>query len=752
MTIERTFEYAGKIVCGLQKDPEDMRLEKGAYATTINIHNPNDVSVKFFKKLALTFPPGGQKPGQVIPIGDDVLRPDEALELDCIDIQRRFFPNGFPTFYIEGFIIIKSKKSLDVTAIYSTAAIGKLGQATDHSSIHVEQVQERIREEVPRPPLDITIENIEITQAIQATTNTIQPVAQRSTAVRATINTGGGPVSGVTGKLHVFVDGIRLTPVGGIAPINAPLTAPASPQRSIEDHTLNFELPCPTGIPESTDVDFRVDIMPVVDEDNALNNSGQVNNLSFISRKTPNLFFTRINWGGIGLPALSDVQHGVGDAFVQGIYPVNDCDPDLYRQGLFPTLNWPDENTNGTLDAGSEVSNLLSALANIRNLIVFFGLGATDNTFLYGWIKGNPISGNGWGQVSGFVAFGNTQHIRHQRTYAHELGHNFGLGHNNRTLAPEVGWDVGGRLDGNPVTNNTTGRVKPSTLNDIMRGGQLTNSAWVDVITYNFFMSSSILIASTDSSTDQYLGSDILVASADGGGIQIPYGNIIRRTTEVGSEQKHLSERVLVIQGIFNPEGDKLVYLKPVFRFPWLSEPTPISQKGRFIAEIEDKAGSVTRVYFDALVADDSGEEGEETHGFFEVMVAISPYLEVESLRIMDSKDGRVFGGFKRSKPPKIEIMVPKKKAKLGGETRVAWQVRDQDTPEEELLYQVAYSPDGGQSWVPIGIDAKGTSFTFNSTEIQRSKGKGVIRVFVSDGLNTAFAAVSGLTTTAAIY
>ena len=51
------FEYVAKLVCGLQRNPEDMRLTRGFYASTINIHNPNDHEVEFFKKLALRFPP-----------------------------------------------------------------------------------------------------------------------------------------------------------------------------------------------------------------------------------------------------------------------------------------------------------------------------------------------------------------------------------------------------------------------------------------------------------------------------------------------------------------------------------------------------------------------------------------------------------------------------------------------------------------------------------------------------------------------
>lgn len=263
--------------------------------------------------------------------------------------------------------------------------------------------------------VDLTVTNIEVTQAIQTTTNTIQLVARRSTAVRATIgvSAASGPVSGVTGRLHVFVTGTEITPAAGVSPINAPFTAPLSPQRANENDTLNFELLAPSGITASTDVDFRVDITPVPGETNTANNSGLVNNLTFVNRTTPSLFFTRINYtpSGLGLSALTDIQTGVGDAFVRGIYPVNDGDPNLYRQGLFPTLTFTEDDGDNVLEPGPEVDKLLSLLASCRQLIVNGGLGATDNTFLYAWLAGNPISGNGWGQVGGRNAFGNTQLI-----------------------------------------------------------------------------------------------------------------------------------------------------------------------------------------------------------------------------------------------------------------------------------------------------------------------------------------------------
>ncbi|MDQ3682863.1 MAG: hypothetical protein M3352_07305, partial [Bacteroidota bacterium] len=564
---------------------------------------------------------------------------------------------------------------------------------------------------------DLSVQSIEVNQAIQTSTNTVTLVAQRSTVVRVTVGTGGGSVSNVTGRLKVSVNGIEITPAAGIAPI-APLNAVASPDRNNENHTLNFELPSPTNITASNDVDFSVTLDPATGETNTANNSGAAENLTFVNRTTPSLFFTRINYtpSGLGLPNIADVQAGRGDVFVRGIFPVNDGDPNLYRQGLFPTLNYSDDpNGNGSVDDNTEKDNILSLLASCRQLIVDNGLGAANNTFLYGWVAGNPILSNGWGQINGFNAFGNTQDIRFQRTFAHELTHNFGLNHNSRTLNPEVGWDVASRLPANPAGNNVTGRVKPSTLNDIMVAGILTTQAWVDVTTYNFFLGSSIVG-----------GSDA-----------------------TGGDRFKPQQRIAVIQGIFSPLGDSLLYLEPVFRFPWLSQQGITRlQDNPFTVRITDNAGSVSNIPFNALVGDDK-DNNKIVQGFFEVMVPIAPNREIISLQIFSNKDSnRVLGEFKRSAPPRIRIVSPLAGSNLGNKTTVKWEVNDPDTPLGDLLFQVAYSPNGGRNWVPLGVDIKGTDFTFNSNEIQASQENGIIRVFVSDGLNTAFADVTKLVTT----
>jgi hypothetical protein len=160
---EDRFDYAAKIICGLQNEPNDMRLARGLYATAINIHNPNNHEVTFFKKLALTYPPKGQEPGAIMPIAFDTLKADEALKVDCMDIQRELFPNGFPTNYIKGFIVIQSPASLDVTGVYTTASLDEKGNVTKHSSIDVEQIRER-KTKVSPPEMPKELDHFKVYQ------------------------------------------------------------------------------------------------------------------------------------------------------------------------------------------------------------------------------------------------------------------------------------------------------------------------------------------------------------------------------------------------------------------------------------------------------------------------------------------------------------------------------------------------------------------------------------------------------------
>ncbi len=136
------FSYAAKFVCGFNPQKTD-RIIPGVYATAITIHNSGSQPVTFRKKVALTFPPVEQRPGEVSQFITDTLGPDEALEVDCGEIPSGFqFANPPTTPYVKGFLVIQSPRSLDVTAVYTAGGADALGLPTVES-IDVEHIKER---------------------------------------------------------------------------------------------------------------------------------------------------------------------------------------------------------------------------------------------------------------------------------------------------------------------------------------------------------------------------------------------------------------------------------------------------------------------------------------------------------------------------------------------------------------------------------------------------------------------------------
>ncbi|MGH7539173.1 MAG: CARDB domain-containing protein [Gemmatimonadales bacterium] len=106
------FEYAVKFVCGL---PDTRAVSPGMYFTAINVHNPNPDSVQFRKKVASTLP--GEQPGPISPFSSNLLTPDQALEIDCVDI----FRHARLVRFAKGFVVIQSLEPLDIVAVYTAA-------------------------------------------------------------------------------------------------------------------------------------------------------------------------------------------------------------------------------------------------------------------------------------------------------------------------------------------------------------------------------------------------------------------------------------------------------------------------------------------------------------------------------------------------------------------------------------------------------------------------------------------------------
>lgn len=572
---------------------------------------------------------------------------------------------------------------------------------------------------------DVSITDMEITQGIQNAGNTMPLVANRSTAVRVYLSTDANTsTSPVSGLLTVTVDGQEITPPGGLLQIEAGNAEP-SPSRDIENHTLNFELPAPSGITESSNVDFEVTISYVKDTDES-NNTLRVEDLTFIELENPSLLFSRIDYtpSGLGLPTLSTVDADVGNAMVKGVFPIDDNDPDFYEPATPSTMVFNvDYDGNGLIDQGAESSLLLSLLDITKDLMVISGTHPLNYTFIYGWLNGSPMNGFfGLGTVGGSSSFGNTTLNRFQRSYAHELGHNFGLPDNSQFLSPDAGWDTDARLANNPIGNNTSGRVKPSGFVDIMNAGPVTNTTWVNTSSYTFFynrmaIETALPIAAV--STDMPVMPVSAVGAADAPG-------------------------ALVVQGFFNEEGSDL-HLYPTLRLTDPAKLPPVRENGIFTAVVTTDDGKQQSFPFDAKVC---YEGAGLSHGYFELLVPISPSKKIKSLEVYHTETHQKMGEWIASQPPSVKITAPDKGDRLDDNVMVSWTADDADTNSDKMVFHLAYSPDGGKNWSAVGANLTGNSYTINARELPpASEGQGMLKIYACDGLNTVTHQIGGLST-----
>ena len=148
------FEYTAKFVCGVESNPETHALLAGRYGSVVNIHNPQGETVYAFAKLAMAIPPGEFKAGSVHSIDLAELDYDEAAAVDCNFVREKVFGGQLPAEVIDGFLVIQTARSVDVSAVYTRSA---LQYETERGSVDIERVAER--EFSPPPPkADLTPE------------------------------------------------------------------------------------------------------------------------------------------------------------------------------------------------------------------------------------------------------------------------------------------------------------------------------------------------------------------------------------------------------------------------------------------------------------------------------------------------------------------------------------------------------------------------------------------------------------------
>jgi hypothetical protein len=621
---------------------------------------------------------------------------------------------------------------------------------------------------------DARVRAVHVTQSVQTVIgNDVPLVADRSTAVRAVVDEVGGDVTGVFARAHITVDGVRVTPFDGIPPINQPFTPVAAPSLDVEEQTLNFELLAPTGLAPrddqfvSNNVTVRVDIS--VADDDASNNSMTVSGLRVESKQNPSIRYRRLQYLPYSTTAQANsyyIASGRGDAYLRQAFPVNDSeqfytslDDATYdvtlpcAEDVTPCTADPSKLDAAANDGPPEGDQRLGEL-EMERMVLAGGSAAPDNLFLYEWLPNGSLASGyaGLGSTENQVAYGIDRPRRGQSTFAHELGHNYGVvdggpdSHNasDLMLSEVVGWDVGGRLVGNPAENEVVGRLKTTSFLDRWNpdNNGSTATAWIRRENY-------LTVLNAMPRTRSRL-----------------FGNRVNAPSR--RRRNCLFNRALIFGYVskYHPDVLRPVAITDIqtYRAPWCSSYSlnrPISSSrrakiavgpGHMTAQVTLRHGSRTRrvtLPVDArLLANTHDLDPPETPrgrgvslGPFVIPVGVPG--DVQSLIIRDHRGKTVLKRTASTRRLAVVITSPRPGARVAGRTTLRWGLHSAAS-RSKARFVAAYSPNAGRSWLPLGVGLRGSRLKFDADRLPPST-NGRIRVVATDGLASDASTISRL-------
>ena len=166
--------------------------------------------------------------------------------------------------------------------------------------------------------------------------------------------------------------------------------------------------------------------------------------------------------------------------------------------------------------------------------------------------------------------------------------------------------------------------------------------------------------------------------------------------------------------------------LDPAYRVPASKLLAPGAQSGDLCVELSGGGGTLGRSCFDA---DFSG--GSEQP----FILSLPHHADGRCIALMQG-GAELASLIASASPPDLAITSPGAGASLDASAplTIAWTASDADG--DSLTFTALYSPDGGESWLPLGVDIVESSVTFNPAQIEGGENV-LFRVLASDGFHT---------------
>ncbi|HEX5038096.1 MAG TPA: choice-of-anchor D domain-containing protein [bacterium] len=649
--------------------------------------------------------------------------------------------------------------------------------------------------------LDLSVAKIEVTQGIQDGAGDLPLVAGKKTEVRAfiasairgTANTGN-TIRRVDGLLHLRKNGTEV--LGSpLMSQKGPIAVVPAPDRKIADQTLNFTIPeSMLNTTESDDWTLEVEINPASGarvarlKESAYDNNTASETVAFFKNYKPVIHYfpmTFVDQDNVPLyPLPNEARMAEGANFLKKIFPVAGVDY-VRRNPIALRDGW---------DSQKWFQALFFA-AHLGNLPAF------DR--VYGWLP-EELSGGRAEDIPGRVAYGGglASPINGQETFAHEMGHTYGLCHTHYTeqygsgsdrcfvdvdgndysdghavefsAITEVGFDVDSQQAVPPISwagygaccANVTcanGLRYTDCMGGVASGCHVSQCVDVTCENGTFF---------TDCSGHDVPANctgKIAKACSTSGAIDVMaykqnanqsrwihpqrYQFLFQKLRTRASDPSNSrgcgsltsctskeSRPSLLVAGQI--AGDGSVTLDPVFAANAIPDvPEEASASSSYALRLVDAAGKTILTYplnKDPAAAVEEADEPGESASVFSL---VAPQSDgVAAVQVL--KNGDVVSERRASAhPPTVSLSKPEAGESVGDLLHVSWMGSDDDG--DPLTYSVLYSADGGATFRTIGVDVTDTEISYEAARLPGGNAA-VVRVIASDGFLTASADSAG--------
>jgi len=555
--------------------------------------------------------------------------------------------------------------------------------------------------------------------------NSVPLVAGRHTLLRVYLACNGNcPTTDMLIRLQVIKDGlVRDTlshhlAAGMLAQLN---TVSSAELRLSLQNSVNFEfLPPPDWM--KGEIRFELDMIPVTLQISHQTDIVPLTYLSatFIERKPLRVAYLPIQYQGQTPQAIDEP-----DYWLKRMYPVSEVE--YYRLPM-PDLVW---------DKALNKNDLLQKLLYTYWLYAIYHPPQEWPDQLFGWLP--PASYNGgasdpfWcphcaGPHSSRVGFGGLRpelDIGGPRILVHEIAHNLGAQHawsptqaedsacfrgEGVDIQVDPAWpyaetpfiqEVGIDLYSEPPI------IYPAQQYDMMA---YCTQPWISPHTYRTLFNSPFLD---------------------------PEAKMTLSLADYQPEAHQTDTGALLISGIVYPDGTvsqpEVIQLEGQTASSLADSFSPSTSGDYCITVHNDQHNLLGEQCFDVgFINVETGLPSEEASSFF---VSIPNISADSATEVTLTKFGKPLATLQASQSaPQVTITYPNKGELLDGQQTIMWNSFDADG--DKLFYDVLYSPDAGQSWLPIAVRLTQNRYTFHTRQLAPTQ-QGLIRVIASDGFHT---------------